>query len=57
MANWDFVHDQRGKSGVLTHLGFVDHGIYRTARGDGTIQVPPDVPDQTYANFVLNVVG
>ncbi|HEV7421260.1 MAG TPA: hypothetical protein VGO30_15620 [Mycobacterium sp.] len=31
-------------------------GIYRTARGDGTIQVPIDVPDQTDANFVLNVV-
>jgi hypothetical protein len=32
-------------------------GIYRSARGDGTIQVPLDVPDQTDANFVLNVVG
>ncbi len=31
-------------------------GIYRTARGDGTIQVPLDVPNQTDANFVLNVV-
>jgi hypothetical protein len=31
-------------------------GMYRTARGDGTIQVPVDVPDQTDANFVLNVV-
>jgi hypothetical protein len=31
-------------------------GVYRTARGDGTIQVPVDVPDQTDANFVLNVV-
>ena len=31
-------------------------GIYRDARGDGTIQVPPDVPNLTNANFVLNVV-
>jgi hypothetical protein len=31
-------------------------GIYRSARGDGTIQIPVDVPDQTDANFVLNVV-
>lgn len=31
-------------------------GIYRNARGDGTAQVPVDVPNQTDANFVLNVV-
>ncbi len=31
-------------------------GIYRNARGDGTIQVPVDVPDQTDANFVLDIV-
>ena len=31
-------------------------GIYRNARGDGTIQVPVDVPDQTDANFVLDVI-
>lgn len=31
-------------------------GIYANARGDGTIQVPPDVPNQTDANFVLNVI-
>ncbi|HEX5142369.1 MAG TPA: hypothetical protein VFW21_00725 [Mycobacterium sp.] len=31
-------------------------GIYRNARGDGTVQVPPDVPNQTDANFVINVV-
>ncbi|MDT5351843.1 MAG: hypothetical protein QOJ56_375 [Mycobacterium sp.] len=31
------------------------NGIYRDARGDATIQVPPDVPNQTDANFVLNV--
>ena len=32
-------------------------GIYRTARGDGTIQIVPNVPNQTDANFVLNVTG
>lgn len=31
-------------------------GKYNKARGDGTAQVPPDVPNQTDANFVLNVV-
>lgn len=30
-------------------------GIYRNARGDGTAQVPVDVPNQTDANFVLNL--
>jgi hypothetical protein len=31
-------------------------GTYRNARGDGTVQVPVDVPNQADANFVLNVV-
>jgi Allene oxide cyclase barrel like domain len=31
-------------------------GIYSNARGDGTIQVPIDVPNETDANFVLNVI-
>lgn len=31
-------------------------GKYSKARGDGTVQVPPEVPNQTDANFVLNVV-
>lgn len=31
-------------------------GVYRNARGVGSIQVPVDVPDQTDANFVLDVV-
>ena len=31
-------------------------GIYKNARGAGTVQVPPEVPNQTDANFVLNVV-
>jgi len=45
----------RGETNPLSIIGGT--GIYRTARGDGTVQVPPDVPDQTDANFVLNVVG
>jgi allene oxide cyclase-like protein len=32
-------------------------GSYQNARGTGTIQVPPDVPDLTDANFVLNLAG
>ena len=32
-------------------------GIYRNARGDGTIQIVPNVPNDTDANFVLNVTG
>jgi hypothetical protein len=32
-------------------------GIYQNARGNGTIQVPPDVPNQTDANIVLNLAG
>jgi len=30
-------------------------GVYRTARGDGTIVVPTDVPDQTDASIVLRL--
>ncbi len=32
-------------------------GIYSTARGDATVQIPPDVPNLTDANYVFNVVG
>ena len=32
-------------------------GIYQNASGTGTLQVPPDVPNQTDANFVLNLTG
>lgn len=32
-------------------------GIYQNARGTGTAQVPPEVPDQADANFVLNLTG
>ena len=32
-------------------------GLYQNARGNGTVQVPPDVPNQTDANFVLNLTG
>jgi hypothetical protein len=31
-------------------------GKYNNARGDGTAQVPPDVPNQTDANYVRNVM-
>jgi len=31
-------------------------GKYNKAHGDGTAQVPPDVPNQTDANYVLSVV-
>lgn len=30
-------------------------GTYQNAAGTGTLQVPPDVPNQTDANFVLNL--
>jgi hypothetical protein len=29
-------------------------GTYRDARGDGIVQVPVDVPNQTDANFALS---
>lgn len=32
-------------------------GMYQNASGNGTIQVPPDVPNQTDANLVLNLAG
>jgi hypothetical protein len=32
-------------------------GIYHNVRGDGTVQVPVNVPNQADANFVLNVVN
>ncbi len=32
-------------------------GIYQNARGTATIQVPPDVPNLTDANVVLNLTG
>ena len=32
-------------------------GIYQNASGTGTIQVPPDVPNQTDANIVLHLTG
>ncbi|MDT5234386.1 MAG: hypothetical protein QOD36_2986 [Mycobacterium sp.] len=45
-------------SGDTTPLSIVGGtGIYQNARGTGTIQVPPDVPNQADANFVLNVTG
>jgi hypothetical protein len=32
-------------------------GTYQNARGNATVQVPPDVPNQTDANIVLNLTG
>jgi hypothetical protein len=32
-------------------------GAYRGARGEGTVQVPDDVPNQTDANFLLHLTG
>ncbi|HTI76617.1 MAG TPA: hypothetical protein VL634_16575 [Mycobacterium sp.] len=32
-------------------------GMYQNASGTGTLQVPPDVPNQTDANFVLNLTS
>ena len=45
----------RGDTVPLSVVG--GNGIYQNARGAGTIQVPPDVPNQTDANFVLNLTG
>jgi hypothetical protein len=45
-------------SGDTTPLTIVGgNGIYQNARGTGSIQVPPDVPNQADANFVLNLTG
>ena len=44
----------RGETVPWTIVGGT--GIYRNARGDGTVQVPVNVPNQTDANFVLNVI-
>jgi hypothetical protein len=44
--------------GETTPLSIVGGtGLYQNASGTGTIQVPPDVPNQTDANFVLNLAG
>ena len=32
-------------------------GIRQNARGTGTVQIPHDVPNETDANFVLNLTG
>jgi hypothetical protein len=45
----------RGDTVPLSIVG--GNGIYQNARGTGTVQVPPDVPNQTDANFVLNLTG
>lgn len=33
------------------------NGIYQNVGGAGTIQIPPEVPNETDANFVLNLTG
>jgi hypothetical protein len=45
----------RGDTVPLSIVG--GNGIYQNARGNGTVQVPPDVPNQADANFVLNLTG
>jgi hypothetical protein len=45
----------QGDTNPVTIVGGT--GMYQNAHGDGTIQVPPDVPNQTDANFVLNIRG
>jgi hypothetical protein len=45
----------RGDTVPLSIVGGT--GIYQNASGTGTIQVPPDVPNMTDANFVLNLTG
>lgn len=45
----------RGDTVPLSIIG--GNGIYQNARGNGTVQVPPDVPNQADANFVLNLAG
>jgi len=45
----------RGETVPFTIVG--GNGIYQNAHGTGTVQVPPEVPNQTDANFVLNVIG
>jgi hypothetical protein len=42
-----------GKTGTFPITGGT--GRYRRARGEGTIQIPPDVPDLTDANFTLRL--
>jgi hypothetical protein len=44
----------RGETVPLAIVGGT--GAYSNARGDGTVQVPVNVPNQTDANFVLNVM-
>jgi hypothetical protein len=45
----------RGDAVPITIVGGT--GMYQNASGNGTLQVPPDVPNQTDANIVLNLAG
>ena len=40
----------------VPHSVFGGTGVYQNARGNATVQVPPDVPNLTDANIVINVV-
>lgn len=44
----------RGQAASFAIVGGT--GIYRNARGDGSVQLPIDVPGKTDANFVINVI-
>ncbi|MEN3321032.1 MAG: hypothetical protein V7643_4434 [Mycobacterium sp.] len=45
----------RGDTAPISIVGGT--GVYQNAHGNGTIQVDPNVPNQTDANFVLNLIG
>jgi hypothetical protein len=45
----------RGEAVPISVVGGT--GMYQNASGKGTLQVPPDVPNQTDANIVLNLTG
>jgi hypothetical protein len=44
-----------GKTVPVTVTGGI--GIYRDVRGDGTVEVPKNVPSAADANFVLHLAG
>jgi hypothetical protein len=45
----------RGDAVPMSIVG--GNGIYQGAHGNGTVQVPPDVPNAADANFVLNLTS
>ena len=50
-----FVVSQLSAGKTLTFPITGGTGKYRHARGHGTVQVPPDIPNRTDANFVLRL--